>query len=203
MSEPEFYANATLGFRQWNLSLEATGELKLKAMVQRSLHSLCYGWNLKGPNHAKCMSLKHPKGQQGSLDELHGEVPGTGCSCGFYAYGRRDGSGSETSVRVVAGVVAGWGNVELHELGFKCSVAKILALFEPDLRKSHVDDYGVARKKWAALERICADNAIPLLPPDALKEDEEVRRYAWERDLRLLDDQLNFRRSPSGAYETV
>ncbi|HZG63318.1 MAG TPA: hypothetical protein VEY13_07370, partial [Rubrobacteraceae bacterium] len=45
-------------------------------------------------------------------------------------------------------------------------------------------------ENWAALERICAGTDIPLLPPDALSDDAEVRRYARERDLVLLEVQL-------------
>lgn len=89
--------------------------------------------------------------------------------------------------------MAGWGNMELHELGFRYGATKVLALFEPDPRKEHADYDGVAPKKWAALERMCAENAIPLLPSDALRDDEEVRRYAHERDLLLLEDQLGLR----------
>ena len=45
---------------------------------------------------------------------------------------------------------------------------------------------------------MCADAAVPLLPPDALSQDGEVRRYAYERDLALLEDQLVDRGRTSG-----
>jgi len=77
-------------------------------------------------------------------------------------------------------------------------VAKVLAIFAPDPRQSRADLAGVAPKKWAALEAMCADAAVPLLPPDALRQDEEVRRYAYERDLVLLEDQLVERGRTSG-----
>ncbi len=204
MREPEFYANATLGFRQWHPA-PGFGEhepLYLQSMVRQGLDRPRYRWSLQDPNRASCSRPKHPKFRPGSLYASHGEVPAPGCSCGFYAYGRRDGSGSETSVHVVGGVVAGWGNLELHERGFRCSVAKVLALFGPDLRREHADYDGVAPKKWAALKRMCAENAVPLLPPDALRDDEEVRRYARERDLLLLEDQLGFRGFPSANTES-
>jgi hypothetical protein len=57
----------------------------------------------------------------------------------------------------------------------------------------------VAPKKWAALEEMCADAAVPGLPPDALRQDGEVRRYAHERDLALLEDQLADRGRASGG----
>ncbi|MGH3145127.1 MAG: hypothetical protein ACRDTR_04925 [Rubrobacter sp.] len=191
MSEPEFYANATLGFRRWCFRWKDYKDEppSLEGLVRFGWweHLRC-SWDLRGPNRAECM---HRKLKPGSFFEAHGEVPGTGCSCGFYAHGRRDASNSETMVHVVGGVVAGWGNVELHEEGFKCGVAKVLALFAPDPARGYADRGGVARKKWAALERMCAENDIPLLAPDALREDEEVRRYAYERDLALLEDQLS------------
>lgn len=191
MNEAEFYANATLGFRQWCFRWK-DGEddfPRMEALTRFGWwRPRCYVWDLEGPNRAECVRVNC---EPGPSFEAHGEVPGTGCSCGFHAHGRREASNSETAVHVVGGVVAGWGNVELHEEGFRCGVAKILALFAPDPRKKHADYDGVARKKWDALGRMCAENAIPLLPPDALREDDEVRRYADERDLVLLEDQLN------------
>ena len=95
--------------------------------------------------------------------------------------------------------MAGWGTLELHEGGFRCSVAKVLARFAPDPRESRADHAGVAPRKWAALEKMCADAAVPLLPPDALRQDEALRRYAHERDLALLEEQLADRGRASGA----
>jgi hypothetical protein len=202
MSVPEFYANATLGFRQWRLRWKADEDEPplLEALTGFGWREQrrCT-WNLRDPNHAECMSRKVKPGYLFA----HGEVSESRCSCGFYAYGSRDGSNSETMVHSVGGVVAGWGNVELHERGSKCGVAKLLALFAPDPGKKHADYDGVSRKKWGALERMCAENAIPLLPPDALREDDEVRRYAWERDLALLEDQLISRRFPSGDFGNI
>ncbi|MGH3148621.1 MAG: hypothetical protein ACRDTR_22815, partial [Rubrobacter sp.] len=181
----------TLGFRRWRLRINPDGDEppRLEGLVRfgwrEELRCL---WDLPGPTRAKCMRRKL---KPGFACEAHGEVPGASCSCGFYAYGLRDDSNSETTALLVGGVVAGWGDVELHEGGFRCAVAKVLALFAPDPAKRHSDYGGKARKNWAALERMCTENAIPLLAPEALREDEEVRRYAHERDLALLEDQLN------------
>jgi hypothetical protein len=189
MSEPEFYANATLGFRQWYLSLgtERGERPLLEGMMKYDFERPNYPWDLKGPNHAECLHLRF---KPDSFSEDHGPVPGMGCSCGFYAYGRRDESNSETLVHMAGGVVAGWGDLELHEMGFKCGVAKILALFEPDPRKIGPYYGELAARKWSALRQLCADNDIPLLPPDALRDEEETRNYAYERDLVPLEDQL-------------
>ncbi len=200
--EPEFYANATLGFRQWSLSLEATGEPSLEATVRRGFHLPRYRWSPQGSNRASCLRLGHLKFQPASLYGLHGEIPAPKCSCGFYAYGRRHGSNSETTVHTVGGVIAAWENLELHEKGFRCSAAKILALFEPDPEARYADYHGLARRKRAALEEICSAHSIPLLAHDALIDKEELRRYAAERDLALLEDQLRAE-SPWPALEAT
>jgi hypothetical protein len=196
VNEPEFYADATLGFRQWHLSLDATEETAfLEGLLKYGFHRPLYRWDPRGVNRAECL---HTKFAPHSVPKGHGEVPGIGCSCGFYAHARRQGSNSDTTVHMAGGVVAGWGNLELHERGFKCAVAKILAVFAPNLRQRRADHAGVAQEKWAALEEMCADAAVPLLPPEALWRDEEVRRYAYERDLVLLEDQLANRGRTSG-----
>lgn len=189
MNQTEFYANATLGFRKWHFRLESGDQSppSLASMGRYGLHQPRYLWDLEGPNQARCLRLKY---QPSTFYERHGEIPSAGCSCGFHAYGNRRDSNSETAVYMVGGVVAGWGNLELHEQGFKCSVAKILALFSWDPCKEYADYDGVAEKQSAALEWLCADSSIPLLPPDALRDDEELRHYASERDLALLEDQL-------------
>ena len=195
MSEPDFYACATLGFRQWHLSLDATGGAFLEGLLKYNFHHPHRRWNLGRPNYAECLRARFsPR----SVPEGHGEVPGIGCSCGFYAHARRQGSNSDTTVLRAGGVVAGWGTLEIHEGGFRCSVAKVLAIFAPDPREKRADRAGVAPRKWAALEAMCADAAVPLLAPDALRQDGEVRRYAHERDLALLEDQLVDRGHASG-----
>jgi hypothetical protein len=196
VSEPDFYACATLGFRQWHLSLDDAGEVAfLEGLLKYNFHHPHHRWDLGRPNRAECL---HARFAPRSVPEGHGEVPGIGCSCGFYAHARRQGSNSDTTVHRAGGVVAGWGTLELHEGGFRCSVAKVLALFAPDPHQRRADHAGVAPRKWAALEEMCADAAVPLLPPDALRQDEEVRRYAYERDLVLLEDQLVERGRTSG-----
>jgi hypothetical protein len=77
-------------------------------------------------------------------------------------------------------------------------VAKVLAIFAPAPRQRHADHAGVAPRKWAALGEMCAVAAVPLLPPDALRQDEGLRRYAHECDLVLLEEQLVDRGRVSG-----
>lgn len=218
MSEPDFYASATLGFRQWYFSVaKGGGPSDLRGLANPLLHGLAkhgfngsrHLWRVDGPNHAKCARLDSLASDPDFLRETHGEVPGMDCSCGFHAYGRRLGSASDTTVHLVGSVIAAWGNLELHERGFKCGAAKTLALFEPDPEKQPADygraawkdrevlsrlctdhDDGAASKNRDALRKMCAENGIPLLALDALRGDEEVRRYARERSLALLEDQI-------------
>lgn len=194
MNEPEFYPNATLGFRQWYLTLEGRDDeppsldsLMKHGPMRYSFQRSRYHWAAGEINHAACMRLKF--GSR-SFTEAHREIPAVGCSCGFYAYGRRDGSNTETTAHIIGGVMAGWGNVELHERGFRCSVAKILAFFAPDPDREYADYDGTAAQRLGALMGMCGENAIPILSPDALKDEEEVRQYAYERDLALLEEQL-------------
>lgn len=192
MSATDFYANATLGFRQWYLS--AGEPSALRGMANPLLHGLArhgfnasrYRWSVDEANHAECARLENSTDSQ---REAHGEVPGTECSCGFYAYGRRFGTNSETTVHLVGGVIAAWGNLELHERGFRCSAAKILALFEPSPGERRSDDED-APKTWTALGRLCTEHTVPLLGHDALRDEGAPRRYALERGLVLLDDQI-------------
>ena len=78
------------------------------------LHHPHHRWDLGRINRAECL---HARFAPRSDPEGHGEVPGIGCSCGFYAHARRQGSSSDTSVSRAGGVVAGWGRLELHEGG--------------------------------------------------------------------------------------
>lgn len=196
MSEPDFYANATLGFRQWYFSVADGGEPSpLRGYANPLLHGLLkygfnsprYRWHVDEPNYAECARLAHAPD---SLRKSHGEVPGIECSCGFYAYGRRVGSNSSTTIHFVGGAIAGWGTMKLHERGFKCGAAKILALFEPHPEKELADSDRTGWKTREALRGVCAENAISLLEPDALRDDDGVRHYAREHGLALLEDQI-------------
>jgi hypothetical protein len=83
VSEPVFYSCATLGFRQWHLSLdEVEGGAFLEGLLKYGFRHPHHRWDLEGPNRAECLRARtSPR----SVPEGHGEVPGIGCSCGFYA----------------------------------------------------------------------------------------------------------------------
>jgi hypothetical protein len=90
VSEPDFYACAMLGFRQWHLSLDdAEGVAFLEGLLKYGFHQPHHRWDLGRPNRAECL---HDRFSPRSVPEGHGGVPGIGCSCGFYAHARRQGS---------------------------------------------------------------------------------------------------------------
>jgi hypothetical protein len=78
VSEPDFYANATLGFRQWHLSLDATeGIAFLEGLLKYGFHPPHHRWDLGRTNRAESL---HARFAPRSVPEGHGEVPGIGCS---------------------------------------------------------------------------------------------------------------------------
>ena len=86
VNDPDFYANATLGFRQWHLSLDATEETAfLEGLLKYGFHRPLYRWDPRGVNRAECL---HTKFAPHSVPKGHGEVPGNGCTCGFYDHVR-------------------------------------------------------------------------------------------------------------------
>lgn len=63
--DSEFYANATLGFRQWYFSLGSgdNGPPFLEDLHKHDFYQPRYRWDLKGANHAECLHLRlrpHP-----------------------------------------------------------------------------------------------------------------------------------------------
>ena len=201
MSEGNFYAAATLGFRGWKLVLK-TGQLcSIGAfydkggglrMWEPSLVETEWGgyfvWNPNEVVEAACPLSNH-------------DAPHTDCECGIPALAYRpnlapegivfpDLEGPPTDVTLVTGAIAGWGGNENHAGpggpdGFRCKRAKILALFRlPE--HDQVDERAVM-----ALEDFCEGHDVPLLENAALRGKKEVRRYARERDLLLLEDLLH------------
>ncbi len=74
MSEPDFYACATLGFRQWHLSLDdAEGVAFLEGLLKYGFHQPHHRWDLGRPNRAECL---HARFSPRSVPEGHGGVPG-------------------------------------------------------------------------------------------------------------------------------
>lgn len=75
-----------------------------------------------GENHSRCVYRS----------SVHNFAPN--CSCGFYAY--FPGSADFPDGCEIAGVIEGYGDVQLNSKGFRCSKARIVALFLPTLPSS-------------------------------------------------------------------
>jgi hypothetical protein len=73
----------------------------------------------KGENVARCLTYADP--------HFSHVVPVENCGCGFWAYWAL--GDKQVSSPAVAGIVKGYGEVIEGELGFRCSHAKIVALF--------------------------------------------------------------------------
>src|SRR3984957_8779190 len=59
------------------------------------------------------------------------EVPATNCSCGVYAYYEQPPRSSAATRDLVIGVIAVWGQLELHSGGMRASHARIVGLALP------------------------------------------------------------------------
>ncbi len=133
--------------------------------------------------------------------------PGTRCGCGLYALSpqsRRSASevfraeGPHGLPREIPGLVEAWGQVELHETGFRAQFARPIALI------LHRDQAGT---EWAELmEKLArAHRAVVLF----VRTPEELARYCRQHDLglspgtvgRLLPKEHTERQVPRRAVE--
>ncbi|MEX2196628.1 MAG: hypothetical protein WD844_15205 [Thermoleophilaceae bacterium] len=147
MSAAPDYAEPALGFRAW--LLPDGGRALRPASYSRAV------WE-PGPNRAACHALNFKRGLR---DPPHA-APHGDCSCGLYAF--HAASTLEEGFRRedhCAGVVAGWGELELHQDGFRAEWAAVLALAGDTAS-------GTRRDRLAAT---AARYRVPLIPFDALE----------------------------------
>lgn len=193
MNEPEFYATATVGFRQWHLAVK-DGSPVLES-VMNFLGAGRTTWDAQGVNIAICVTAIRQKGNYFSnigkgFPDPHtyhpGEPPDPDCKCGLYAYGDCKSSLTDplmhslTGHTRVRGIIAGWGYVETYDKAFRAQYAKVLALF-----RGTGGGY-VSRANSELIERLAVENGIPLLEPDELSTPETLQQYADERNLATL-----------------
>ena len=112
MSQAPDFVRPALGFRSW--VVDQHGVLRPISAV---------GTWTPGVNHAEChRGLRH-------------RAPAADCECGLYALHEfGDRTWAPPGPDVVHGAVIGWGDVEVHETGFRAEFARVVALAEP----SHV-----------------------------------------------------------------
>jgi hypothetical protein len=121
------YIGAALGFRAWRVDID------------QQLSSAGHGsvvWR-PGINVAYC--AKHT-------------APANGCHCGLYAYHQLDTLMAATNERLVCGIVAARGRVEVHELGWRAEEVSILALIAPSSgRHFHIPFTHHSQERIAAI----------------------------------------------------
>jgi glycine cleavage system H lipoate-binding protein len=139
VSEAPDFIQAAVGYRSWHLS--ARGEL--------SSLTAAGAWQ-PGVNRAAChRGLEH-------------QAPAAGCECGLYALHRhRDRQWMPSGVNAIHGAVAAWGDLEVHDTGFRAEFARVVALALPERAKSEL-------RRRAALA--AALHEVPVVTPAKLRE---------------------------------
>jgi hypothetical protein len=108
MNAPD-YVEALIGYRHWRI---LDGEL--------CSPFLTHHW-ARGVNTASCHCEPH-----------HADPPpGHACACGLHAWYRPCPRLGYATPGLVAGAVAMWGDVELHETGLRAQYATVVALVQP------------------------------------------------------------------------
>lgn len=149
-----------IGFRQWYV----TPDLKLRAAHMRQ-----QTWE-PGANEAKChrvdgLTVTVTTGMGASYGDPVEEkpcnsAPGSDCECGWYAlhdpsdfwYGKQASTsglygmvfGTAETDPLVSGVIAAWGNVEVHHQGFRAQHARVVAIALPEGKRDAVVARAVA-----------------------------------------------------------
>ena len=171
MSEgsPPTFVEPVVGFRAWKLTPD--GKLLPRAVsAMARLHA--EPWQ-PGVNDARCMYV-------GFTREPH-PVPGEGCDCGLYAHHdaaelRRYHRGDD-----VLGAIVGWGDLQVHDNGFRAQHAQVVALVAPtsgalvEPARLAAERYGVPLVPGAALAECAAASGSPL-PADVTPTRSRRRR---------------------------
>lgn len=153
-----------IGFRQWRV----TENLELRAAA----HNKRTVWG-KGTNAAVCHKAEKWDEDRYEYVEVApcDAAPGTDCGCGIYAlhdpsdfwYGKKKRDlfslalFPEPSDPLLSGVIAAWGELEVHYQGFRAQFARVVALATPEMRRDAV----IARA-------VSVEYGVPLVPVDEL-----------------------------------
>lgn len=180
-----------LGYRQWKVN----ADMRLASAVAPT------AWE-PGVNEARCEDINTVRllRAMGHHDvarpEPRHDAPHHECHCGFYAlheptfwyddddskYGQLSSGGDQA----VAGLVAGWGRVEVHHEGFRSQFARVVAIAAPKdkrgatLARAVAEEYGVPCVPRDELERVAGEfgSPVPLgVRPDLPKR--EVADVTW------------------------
>lgn len=191
------YAQALIGYREWGFvpCIETASGFRATPDTLFSLTRQAIGtdgsplvqsrgryqeWPLDAPHEARC-------GVSG-LIATRGGCPS--CTCGFYAWSElwwpicRPGQtlyGTEPFSWVVPDIIAGWGKVSIHQHGFRCQYAKVVALLDP--RAFTFDDSG--EPGWpdprATYLDLIERKGVPLISFEDLSDPELPARFGLLR----------------------
>lgn len=139
MSAAPDFIQAAIGYRSWHVSTH--GEL--------SSLTAAGAWR-PGVNRASChRGLRH-------------DAPAPDCECGLYALHRhRDRGWMPSGTNAVHGAVAAWGDLEIHDTGFRAEFARVVALTLPERARGEL-----RRRVGLAAARHC----VPVVSPAGLRE---------------------------------
>jgi hypothetical protein len=130
---------------------------------------------MPGANAARCVRRRMLGGAL-STERTH-EVPGTDCTCGYYAYGSVEAASEYPNAEYVLAVVSCWGHLVAGTRGIRAQYARIDAIWMSPVVPADLADSVARRYPEVA---VCADRNLMLsrYPPLALDcyEDEPVRR---------------------------
>jgi hypothetical protein len=94
------------------------------------------------------------------------DAPGENCRCGLYAFYDLS-TYTLRYPRFFRGVVAGWGDTEMHDVGFRCKYMRIKALLSYDSASR------------PAIERVAKRYGVPVIQP------EDIPLFAISENLTL------------------
>ena len=139
MSAAPDFIQAAVGYRSWHVS--AHGELGSLTAAG--------AWR-PGVNRATCHTgLRH-------------EAPAAGCECGLYALHRhRDRGWMPSGANAIHGAIAAWGDLEVHDTGFRAEYACVVALALPERAQSEL-----RRRAELAAGR----HGVPIVSPANLRD---------------------------------
>lgn len=126
-----------LGYRFWRVGRDGS----LRCMLSRDV------W-LAGGNRASCWRCGH-------------EAPGRLCRCGFNALHGPPEHEFDEHRGAVLGAIAAWGQIEVHQAGFRAQFAQVIALADGGVRRS---------PRRSRIVRAATRYEVPLVPLDQLAE---------------------------------
>jgi hypothetical protein len=167
------FSECVIGYREW--LVDAAGQLRAITMTRQI-------WN-PGVNTARCRPNDHVSSfyfQSLTAPEAH-PAPADGCHCGLYGWNdireptsRCDDLGADGRLWAF-GAIAAWGDLQVHESGFRASHACIVALAHNDATTPRVR---------AVLDRIGAEYRVPVVHGDALQAEAERHGTPLPDDVR-------------------